>query len=343
MTSDETEDIFMSITDSFIQTPDVSIPLSDPDSIFLSIPGSSPSLYESSLEDPFLVGSSLASRTADHSTTEEERGRARARTQSPSVRSRSSSRTRPRMRSTQGYHSRSQSKSRSRINDRDTLKSSKHTEKPPIPPRSAERPSRGLKLSLLVDRPFDTTPLKPSRPPRSAKRNAGSRPKQDSSIVHVPAKLGATKPLSIEKAGKSKNKDDNESNHNTEEYKDVMTGSDRDTGSGLFGDQRMDIACTVYACTGVADSFGGVGSASVSDSQYFSHTEAETSSVFGDGGAKTIGVRDVVTDSGDAGLAQYTDMTIANCIPDSAMARVKRSVESISSLSDDRNLTSSLP
>ncbi|THU93982.1 hypothetical protein K435DRAFT_967033 [Dendrothele bispora CBS 962.96] len=265
MTSDETEDICTSITDSFIQTPAVSTPLSDPDSIF---PGSSPSLYESSWENPFLVGSSLVSRTANYSTEEEERGRAKARTQSSSVRSRSSSWARLRMRSTQGC---SRSKSRSRVDDRDAAKSSKRTERPPLPPRPAKRPSRGLKLSSLVDRPFsefDTTPLKPSRSPRSAKRNAGPRQKQDPSIVHVPAKLGGTKSVSIRKTGKSRNKDDNEPNHSTEECRDVMTGSGRDSGSGLFEDQRMDIACTVYAGTGAVDSFGGVGSDSVSGSDF---------------------------------------------------------------------------
>ncbi|KAK7436748.1 hypothetical protein VKT23_009824 [Stygiomarasmius scandens] len=262
------QDPFISITESIIQTPDVSIPLSDSESFF-HVPEVSSRRFDLSLEDPFLVESTP---NAAFSTALKERGRARTKAQFPSPRSRSGtgSRTRARPKIKSRSCSRSPSKSRLESKDGDITiasKSLKTPEKPTRPPKSSKRFSRELKLQLTNSQALDAMTLSdsplPPRPPRSAKRKTGSRLRSDT----VNANASLAKPLFIQKTGKTSGNTPTATrtscNAPASSYAgNVIDDGEGDNGDDLLGDSGVDLhSCTAY--TGTA-SLGRVGEPSAS-------------------------------------------------------------------------------
>jgi len=261
------QDPFISITESLIQTPDVSVPLSGSESFF-HVPEMSPSRFDLSLEDPFLVGSTA---NAALSSALKERGRARTKAQFPSPRSRSGSGSRIRARPKK-MHLCSRSRSRSRFESKDgditiASKSLKTPEKPTRPPKSSKRFSRELQLQLANSQVLDAMILSeyplPPRPPRSAKRKTGSRLRPDT----VTANVSLVKPLCIQKTGKSTGNAPTASTRTScstpvPSHTNNVIDDEGDNGDDLLGDSGVDLhSCTAY--TGTA-SFGGVGEPSAS-------------------------------------------------------------------------------
>ncbi|KAF5350397.1 hypothetical protein D9758_012489 [Tetrapyrgos nigripes] len=236
---------FMSLTDSLIQTPDISIPMSNSD-ISVQIPGFPCTLPDLSLEDSFFM-SSPTGVEATPVTPVKERGRPRTRTSSHSFNTATTS----------GIFA-----------DAPLAQLCSSTERPPRPPRSAERLSRGLR-NASGDHPSSSAvsgidrlgnaseQSPPARPPRSAKRGNGrSQLFLDTATGHSDIKDGQNSDVRLS------------------ENVLVAYASSRQEAEG-DDEAGVDSHSFVYAGTGTAHSFGGIGDTFAS----MSHFGADETSV----------------------------------------------------------------